>query len=256
MSYQGFIDKYSAKCLLGPMSKDFSVHGEICTWKVKNTNHFSICGGHELNLEDLDYLRQFGSLNFHYLSDLNCSFLTKNLAKVKKERLTSYIIGINEINYSGNKNKTIRNYMNRYGHLQILDDYKQKKDLGIMLNEWADTLGEKYYWSFHGKTKYFLENNFHSGCDSVFVYDGDKLVSFGVASPVENCYCSYVIGKALSKTYPGLSEFTDMKLYEKVFAKYGRFEINLGKAEGGLVFYKKKFSNSKEELCYAGNVKF
>ena len=46
-----------------------------------------------------------------------------------------------------------------------------------------------------------------------------------------------------------------MKLYEKIFNINGSFSINTGQATKGLIFYKEKFPNSKEELHYNGKIK-
>lgn len=251
----GFIDKYSAKCLLGPVSKDYYELEGLFSWKVNKNNHFVMISNTQLNDSHINYLSRFESISFHYLSKNNIDIL-KKCGKVSSTKVKSVILSIEEINYSGNKNKTIRNYINRYKDYKIQDTINDKKEVDIMLSRWSETMGEKYFRDFSGKTKFFLLNDFHEGCENVFIYKDDELISFGVASPVINGYCSYVIGKALAKDYPGLSEFTDIKLYERLFSKYGSFKINMGQAKGGLLFYKKKFLNSTEEEHFDGKITF
>lgn len=250
----GFIDEYTAKCMLGPQAKEMTRVGSVYKWDVGKKHHFVVVG--ELDGNDVEYLREFGELNFHYIGKNNIDFLLKEGVKVEKSKLISYELSVDKIDYSGNKNKTIRNYMNRYKDLSVFSNYKNISDVNTMVTEWSNTLGDKYFRDFSGKTKYFLANNYHIGCTSLFFYDGEKLVSFGVASPVSGCYCTYVLGKALAKSYPGLSEFTDMRLYSEVFKKNGPFKINLGKASGGLADYKKKLFNFAEDISYEGKVRF
>jgi hypothetical protein len=251
-----FTDRYTAKCLLGSMSKDIENHNGILRWRVNKTNHFVLVNDYSFTREDLDYLSFFETLNFHYLSKGNLDFLVKNSTKIEKTKYNSYIIDIKEIDYSGNKNKTIRNYMNRYENLLVKDSYNNSDEIISLLRRWSQTLGDKYFRNNSGKNKFFFMNNFHKECECVFVYDKERLVSFGVASPVEEGYCSYTMGKALAKDYPGLSEFTDMMLYEKIFDKYGPFKINMGQGTGGLIFYKKKFPGATEVEHYNGKIKF
>lgn len=249
----GFIDEYTAKCMLGPQAKELDRVGNIFKWSVGKKHHFVVVG--EMGLGDVEYLRKFEELSFHYVGINNLNFLLK-YGKVEKSKLISYELNVDKIDYSGNRNKTIRNYMNRYKDFSIFDNYKKPEDVVEMVSEWSNTLGDKYFRDFSGKTKYFLINNYHIGCKSIFIYDEEKLVSFGVASPVKGCYCTYVLGKALSKSYPGLSEFTDMTLYGQVFIDNGPFKINMGKGSGGLAKYKKKYFNAVEDISYEGKVKF
>lgn len=253
----GFIDQYTAKCMMGPVSKNPKEHNGIFHWQVNRKFHFTVMNNYSLTEEDLKYLASFceGQISFHYLNKDNLDFLVTATKKIEKTKYKSVILKINEIDYSGNRNKTIRNYMNRYKDFEIKNNFNNLDEVKELISEWSTTLGDKYFRDFSGKNKFFFMNNFHIGCENVFVYDKEGiLVSFGVGSPVEENYCSYVIGKALAHKYPGLSEFTDMKLYEKLFNKYGPFNINMGQATGGLVFYKKKFPNSEEDLHYNGKI--
>jgi hypothetical protein len=250
----GFIDEYTAKCMLGPQAKGLDRVGNVFKWDVGKKHHFVVVG--ELDAVDVEYLREFGELSYHYVGMNNIDFLLKNGVKIEKSKLISYELNVDKIDYKGNKNKTIRNYMNRYKDLSVFDNYKNIDDVNTMVTEWSNTLGDKYFRDFSGKTKYFLANNYHLGCTNLFFYKGEKLVSFGVASPAKKCYCTYVLGKALAKSYPGLSEFTDMSLYSAVFEKNGPFKINMGKASGGLANYKKKYFNAVEDISYEGKVRF
>jgi hypothetical protein len=250
----GFIDQYSAPCLLGPQSKNIRQINNLFIWEVGKKTHFSVIGGESLSSSDIEELKKIGLASFHYLSEDNYKILKNNI--ISKDKITSIILKIDEIDYCGNRNKTIRNYMNRYKKKVVEGDYRKIDDVKEIIDRWSDTSADKYFRDFSGKNLYFIKNGYHKSCENVFVYDEDKLISFGVASSLEEGYCTYVIGKALCKDYPGLSEFTDMKLYEKIFAKVGPFRINMGQAMKGLVFYKKKFAIPEEEINYHGKIQF
>lgn len=249
-------DRYTVKSMLGPLAKNISLYNGILIWQINNKHSLICINDYTLTEEDFEYLKQFESIRFYYLSPENLDFLVKHDCKVEKSTQHSYILSISEINYSGNKKKTVRNYMNRYENLLVKDSYNSLDDINLFIDRWSETLGEKYFRDYSNRNKFFFKNDFHSGCECVFVYDKERLVSFGVASPVEMGYCSYIIGKALAFDYRGLSEFTDMKLYEKLFNKYGAFNINMGQGEGSLAVYKQKFHNATDIIHYNGKVKF
>ena len=251
-----FINKYSAKCLLGPMSKDAEYSGSLFTWKVMKKKHFCIID--VLTDDDLVFLKEYAKdieyVNFHYVSENDLQILKDNF-KVNKIKLKSSITKIDDLKFCGKKLRSFRNYLNRYSHLKILNNYNSIDDVKDMIEEWSNTSAEKYFRDFSGKNYYFLKNSYHKDCNSVFVYDNEKLVSFGISSPVVDGVCSYIIGKALCLQYPGLSEFTDIKLYDTILSKNGAFEINLGQANKGLEFYKGKFPNTRFEVHYDGKIK-
>lgn len=101
---------------------------------------------------------------------------------------------------------------------------------------------------------YFFKQGYHKDCDCVFIYRENELVAFGVASPMINGECSYILGKALAITYPGMSEFADIQLYKKLFNKYGKFKIDMGMGMKGLLSYKEKFPGAIREINYNGQI--
>lgn len=248
-------DRYTVKSMLGPLAKNISLYNGILTWQINNKYSLICINDYSLTDEDIEYLKKFESIRFYYLSPENLNFLIQHKCKIEKSTEHSYILSISEINYSGNKHKTVRNYMNRYKDFLVQDSYNDLDDINAFIDRWSETLGEKYFRDYSNRNKFFFKNGFHEGCECVFVYDKERLISFGVASPVEMGYCSYIIGKALAIDYKGLSEFTDMKLYEKLFNKYGAFNINMGQGEGSLAAYKQKFHNATDIIHYNGKVK-
>jgi hypothetical protein len=248
---KSFIDNYSKRCLLGQQSKDQTQVGNIFSWKVGIKSHFVITNN--LLQEDINYLKQITPSSFYYCTEENYDILKSNF-NISRDKKKSTELFIDKLEFCGNKWKTIRNYLNRWKHLEVCDNYKNINDVKTIIDEWSDTLCHKYFRDNSGKNLYFIKNNYHLECDCVFIYDKEKLVSFGIASPVINGYCSYVMGKALAKSHPGLSEFTDVKLYEKLINKYGEFSINMGQSEKGLIFYKSKFPNPTETIHYNGKI--
>jgi len=246
-----FFDDYCAPSMLGKLSKNIEHQGDIFFWQVRKINYMVILNDHILNENDIAWLKHLETFSVLYLSGPNLLKLREHF-KVRVKSQQSVIIPINNLDLFGGNNKKLRNYINRYNHYTI-DDLHNTEDLNVMLNRWSDTLGDKYFRDYSSKNLYFFTNKYHQNCECIFVYDKDQLISFGVASPVQNGHCSYIIGKALAKDYPGLSEFTDIKLYEKLL-KYGPFEINLGMATGGLAQYKLKFPGAFVQESYHGKV--
>lgn len=249
-----FINYYSAKCMLGKMAKNARYEGELFVWDVGKRKHFVILDDYILKKKDIKLISLLAPISFHYVSQENLNILKESFGSVSKVKLKSTITSIDKLEFAGKKNRRFRNYLNRYKDLIIKDDPNNLSDVAKMLNVWSETSGDKYFRDFSGKNLYFLTNNYHEKCDCVFIYDNDELVSFGVASPMNNGQCSYIIGKALCLKYPGLSEVTDIKLYEKLLNKHKSFSINLGQASKGLKFYKLKFPNTIMEDHYDGKV--
>ena len=96
--------------------------------------------------------------------------------------------------------------------------------------------------------------NYYKDCINVLIYKGEELVSFASASPPIDGCSTYVIGKALCNKYAGLSEYTDLLLYNKL-KNIGCDIVNMGQATKGLVYYKAKFPNSIEQIHYNGKIK-
>jgi hypothetical protein len=255
---RSFINSFSAPCLLGPQSKNIVISNNLFQWTVNKKNHFSILNN--LLVDDIEKLKSFCPANFHYVDDNNLNFL-KKFFKVSRSKHNSTELNFDNqsINLPGSHYKNIRNAINKYDTKFIIkDNYNDIKDISNLINEWSDTFADKYFRDFSGKNFFYLKNNYHKECVNIFVYDNEKLISFGIASPPtdidKNKYCTYIIGKALAKSYHGLSEYTDMLLYRKIFDLVGPFIVNMGQTEKGLVFYKNKFPNPTAIIHYDGKI--
>lgn len=247
-----FINSYSYKCLFGSQTKAYSQVGNLLLWTVNSKKHFSVDG--TFTTEDIEYLRSYLPANFHYINESNLSLL-KSAFKLKRVKNKSILLNISDISLEGAERKKLRQTYNRCAknEFEILDNYKNISDVKVMIDEWSNEYAADYFRDYSGKNLYFYKNNFHLDCMNVFIYKDGQLVSFGTLSPEVDGSSSYIIGKALYKRYYGLSEFTDIELYKKAVAKNIKV-VNMGQASHGLVFYKKKFFNSVEEVHYDGNI--
>lgn len=236
--------------MLGRASKEIRDNADIYSWKVNGKNHLMF--GRGLVESDIDYLKGFLPFGFYYAEEGNLDFLRKHF-KVKREKSYAIEIDIENIDLSGKRYKNIRNAINKAGKygIEFFDNYKKIEDVEIFIDRWEDTSGENKFRSFANKNIYFFENNLHIGCINLFGYIGDKLISFGVLSNRE--YSAYIIGKALCYDYPGLSEYTDLKLYEKARGS-GVKMVNLSGGTNRVVFYKKKMQNTTGVLEFDGKV--
>lgn len=249
-----FINKHSFKCLLGPMAKDIQMADDVYFWRVNKKRHF--CTSKTFSNNDINILREYGSSNFHYMTPENVAIL-KQYFEIKRSKDRSIILDIEDLSFYGGKYKKIRQSINRCNKnkFELLDNFKDISDIINMIEEWSNEYTDKYFRDFSGKNTFFYKNNFHKDCFNLFVYHESDLVSFGTLSPSVGNESSYIIGKALYKRIVGLSEFTDVELY-KIAAKKGVNKINMGRASNKrLQFYKSKFPNSQEEVCYGGSIK-
>lgn len=247
-----FITPISFQCLLGPQAKNVINEQDLYSWQVGKKQHFTT--SRDLNLNDLAYLQTILPSNFHYLSESNIDFLKQHF-NVSKAKTTSIIIDINDLSFSGNKNKTVRHCINRCKSqgFVIEKNYRQLQDVKNLIEEWSNDYTDKYFRDFSGKNFYFYKNNFHANCLNAFIYKDDTLVSFGTLTPADQFgQSSYVIGKALFKRHYGLSEYTDIELY-KLAQTQGINKVNLGRAQKGLLDYKTKFNHTKE-ITYDGSI--
>lgn len=199
-------------------------------------------------------MRTLAPANFHYISQENLDFLKANFV-VDRSKKKSVILDLTDFSLAGGAMKKVRQTFNKCAknNFEILDNYKNIDDVKDMIEEWSNDYTDKYFRDFSGKNFYFYKNNFHLECINLFVYSGPDLVSFGTLSPSENEGCSYIIGKALFKRFYGLSEYTDILLYEKGIKQGVKF-VNMGQAEKGLMFYKNKFFHAIEEVHYDGDI--
>jgi len=242
--YVPYIDQYSAKCMLGKLSKNIKQEGSVLSWESQKRKHIVLID----DKIDFGVLHRIGGANFHYLSEETLEIMKANF-RVKSSPGKSVVQQITQ-NFSGKKNRRFRNYLNRYGKLSVEPELRKISDLSNMLKEWSVGMGSKYFRDMSTKNKFFIENGFHKGCENVFVYKDEQLVSFGVLSPIKDGRCAYIIGKALSHIYPGLAEFTDLSVYRRIG---GEFMVNLGQGEGGLLAYKMKFPGAFIQAHYDGS---
>lgn len=247
---KSFINSYSYKCLLGPQSKNAKIIGNLACWTVGKKHHFTNIALFDQN--DIGYLKAFGPANFHYLSEDNM-LLLKQSFKVQRIKLNSCCIEMDKLLYVGRKYHNIRGAINKNKRLNltIQDNYNKIEDVKEMLSEWSNVIAQKYFRDFSGKNYFFYKNNFHIGCNNIFVYDQDKLIAFASLSPGE--YSSYIIGKALFNRYVGLSEFADDLAYQKAILN-GTKIVNLGQSKGNIASYKDKFPGSFNIIHYDGNI--
>jgi len=248
-----YIDDVSWKCLLGPRSKNIQNNNGIFTWSIegkKRNNHFTT--DRDLTIDDINKIQY--PCNFHYLSQNNMLFVKQHF-KINTQKKQSTSIDISNMNFSGRKYHGIRGAINKCKkiNLSLENNYRDFKDVLAFINEWSDTCADKYFRDNSGKNVYFLKNNWHSNCINLFVYDKDKLIALSILSPNNLGNSSYVIGKSLCKSYPGLSEFTDVEVYKKALLS-GTQIVNLGQSEKGLIFYKEKFPNSSSYIHYNGSI--
>ena len=237
------------KSFLSSVAKDIKENNGICSWVIQGKNQIAIT--RKVKVEDLDYLVSFKKFSTYYLADDDINIL-KDKFDIKSSRDDDIIIPIENFSLSGNKYTKIRGCINRCKklNLTIERDYRKFDDILYILNRWDDTSGEKHFQSRIGKNKYFFKNNLHKEGISIFIYDGDKLIAFGVLSkPDINGYSAYVIGKALCYDYSGLSEYADVMLYEEGIKNGIKF-VNMGGGKDSVVFYKMKFPGAYKRESY------
>ena len=255
-----FIDSISWKCLLGQQSKEIREVDDLYFWNVKSKKinyHFTTSRNMvESDLGNFDPNKEY---SFHYLSEENINFLKKYSTLNKSKKKSCLILNQENFDLSGRKNHGLRNSLNKCKKIEKLlvieNNYRSLNDVAVFLEEWSNTLADKYFRDNSGKNLFFLKNNFHHNCINTFIYENDKLISLSILSKIDNSiHSSYVIGKALCKSYPGLSEYTDILSYKRAW-EVGITQINLGQSEKGLIFYKEKFPNSETIYHYNGTFK-
>lgn len=247
-----FVTPEASRCMLGKLSHEVVLQDGVLSWQSRGKNHVIIVND-DLNTEAMNRLKEIKHANFHYLSRTSLDRISSEFV-TKKQRGWSVVLDICSMDFVGKRNRRFRNYLNRYSKFQNSDVLRGGlKDLEIMLKKWSGGLGDKYFRNMSGKNLYFVKQGYHEGCENLFVYDGDCLVSFGIVSPVRDRKTSYIIGKALSDTYPGLAEFTDLAMYKRLLENHGSFSINLGQGEGGLLSYKMKFPGARKQEHFHGS---
>lgn len=244
-----YIDPYSWKCLLGRQSKDITEVDGLYRWQVGKRAHMTTA--RLLTVVEIEALPE---INFHYLSPENLN-LVKSVRKVQQAKQTSTRIVLTQLSTTGNKHKSLRHALNRAKtyNLTVENNFRKLSDVEEMLEEWSTVLAAKYFRDNSGKNLHFYRNNWHADCHNVFLYDQDKLVAFGTASPGVGQYCSYVMGKSLCNRYYGLSELADYSLFDKCLGA-GLKTIDLGQTSGGMTHYKNKFAGAENYTHYNGKI--
>jgi hypothetical protein len=249
MNHTNFLHNDLAwKSFLSIVAKNIQDNGTFYSWEIYGKTQVAF--KEPLTQKIVDNIN-FDKFKAFYL-DQNDVQLLSNKFKLNKERDDSVIIPIKDFSLKGRKFNDLRNSVNRYSKLNnitIEDDLRSYKDMLDFLERWDDTCGEKHFQSRTGKNKYFFKNKLHKEGISIFIYDEDKLIAWGVLSKPTNGYSAYVLGKALCYDYKGLAEYADIMLYEKA-KNLNVEEVDLGGGKGSVVKYKMKFPKSYLKECY------
>lgn len=242
------------KTFLSSVAKDITEHDGICSWRInKNTG---VIFTRPIKTEDMDYINGLAPFSTYYIPENEVELLRKSF-KIKATKDHSVVIPIDNLSLKGNKVARIRWAVNHNSSKNFImsDSLNSMEDMFEFLKRWDDTCGDKYFQVRTGKNKYFFKNGLHNDGISLFVYDDKKLIGWGTLSnPDENGYSSYVVGKALCLDYSGLSEYIDVKLYEKGL-QCGVKYVNLGGGVDGVVSYKLKFPGAYILKTYDVGVK-
>lgn len=251
-----FSNKYSFRCLLGPRSDNVLNLDDLFFWSVNGKRHMS-CDGpldHKSLYIIKEELFKYGAISFHYINEYNSELLNVNF-KIKKSRGISVCVKPT-VNLSGKKFSKLRHSINKCKNLglSLEKSLRKTEDIDLMIKEWSDHYSGKYFRDHSGKHRFFYQSNFHKDCINIFIYDGEDLVAFGSLSPPAEGYCSYILGKALYKRHPGLSEYADYQLY-LLGLEAGCAIVDMGDSKrAGINFYKKKFPGAVESIYYDGKI--
>lgn len=247
-----FINKYSWKCLLGQQAKEIKEHDGIFTWKVGKRNH--LLTDRQLVDADIPLLKQYSPCNFNYFSKENVDFLKQHFT-ISTSRDRSVLVPIENFSLEGGDNKKTRQAVNKAKkyNLTVTDQFYKLKDVEDMIEDWSTNYTDKYFRDFSGKNYYFYKNNFHQECINIFIYNQDVLVAYSSLSPNIEGKSSYIIGKALYKKFPGISEYADVLAFEKAAAQ-GVTVVDMGQAPKNLLKYKMKYPGSLVEVNYDGKI--
>jgi len=138
-----YINKYSWKSFLSTATRE--VHEENGFYWFKTRKNWQLLKDRDLVESDLDFIGTLLPVNFFYFS-LKDIFVLKQKYEVSKNKDPDVGIKLDEFILRGNKYKDIRNYVNRYNNkFEILNNYKDIKDIYKMIARWNDTSGDKYY---------------------------------------------------------------------------------------------------------------
>jgi hypothetical protein len=249
-----FIDKQSWKCLLGLRAVVLEENELYALWMVGNKRHVVLFS--TLNKKNINKLKIQCPFSFHYFSEQDVEML-RTKYKIDAYRSKSTFINLKEcFNPIGKKNRGLRNKINRINkmNIEVVENFKDIKDVEVFIKEWRDNYSDKYFRDHSGKSFQYYKNNHHVGNINCFCYCDEKLVAIGTVSKPEGGICSYVIGKALYKKIPLLSEFLDYNLYNRAFDAGGR-KIHLGVSfTKDLLKYKNKFTGSENFYEFFGKI--
>jgi hypothetical protein len=247
-----FIDSYSWKCLLGPQAKEIKAENEIYTWKVGKRTHLAT--SKQFSETDLSALYACSPCNFNYLNKDNIDFLKKYF-EISTARDRSVIVPLTDFSLEGGEFKKTRQAVNKAKkyNLTLEHNYRNLKDVEDMIEDWSTNYTDKYFRDFSGKNYFFYKNNFHLECTNIFLYNQNELVAYSSLSPHQDGKCSYIIGKALYKKFPGISELADVLAFQHA-AQQGATKVDMGQAPKNLLTYKMKYPNAYVEVNYDGKI--
>lgn len=233
------------KSFLSSVAKDIEEYDGIYSWRIYK--NIQVAFTRPIVEKDLVYLNKFNIFSSYYLTVNDISILNSvySISKSKDNDIVIPVENFSLDSLSGRKYSDIRHAMNRNikKNFRICNNFDKIEDILVFLDRWDDTSGEKYFQSRAGKNRYFFRNNFHLEGHSLFIYDNDKIIAFGVLSKVDvDGYSSYVIGKSLCHDYSGISEYADVLIF--LIAKDNGIKmVNMGGGVSAVVNYKKKFPN-------------
>ena len=247
-----FIDPYSWKCLLGAQAKEIKSDNQIYTWKVGKRTHLAT--SKNLTIQDLPALKECSPCNFNYFSKENIDFLKQHFT-ISTARDRSVLIPLENFSLDGGEYKSTRQMINRAKkyNFSVENNYRKLKDVEDMIEDWSTNYTDKYFRDFSGKNYYFYKNNFHQDCNNIFLYHQNELVAYSSLSPHQNGRSAYIIGKALYKKFPGISELADVLSFQKA-QQQGATLIDMGQAPKNLLKYKMKYPNAYIEVNYDGKI--
>lgn len=249
-----FINKQSWKCLLGPRAIILEENDLYALWEVNNKRHVALFSS--LNKKNISKLKIQCPFNFHYFSKEDVEMLKLKYNLSSSRNLSTSIDLKKCFDVVGKKNRGLRNKINRIKKMEVnvVENFKNIGDVEEFIKGWRNNYSDKYFRDHSGKSLQYYKNNNHLSNINCFCYKDNKLVAIGTVSRPENGTCSYIIGKALYKQIPLLSEFLDYYLYERV-SREGAKKIHLGVSfTKNLLSYKNKFTGSENFYEFFGKV--
>jgi hypothetical protein len=228
----------SWKSFLSTVTKNINDNEMYSSWDIYGKTKLGF--KREVAESDLDTfnIEQFSAF---YVTPEDIDILSKKY-KINKSKDDSVVIPIKDFSLKGRKYNDLRTAFNKNDkrNFEIIDYLKSYDDMEQFLLSWDETSGEKHFQSRIGKNRFFFKKQFEREGISLFIYDEDKLIGWGVLSKPIDGYSAYVAGKALCYDYKGMSEYADIILYEYARTKGVEF-VDLGGGKPSVFKYKMKF---------------